>query len=131
GHDDPGNLAEVLRGDLVVAAARGVGLDELPVAEHHDHEQQHDGAGHEGGEGEERHAAHEQDHQQLLRRVGDGAQRVGGEDGQCHALRQQLLVDLLGGERVAQEDAFGQLRGVRGLSAVIRHDRRHYACRRR
>ena len=40
-HDDARDLAEVLRRDLVVAAARGVGLDELAVADH-DHREHHD-----------------------------------------------------------------------------------------
>ena len=46
GRDDQrGPLAEVLLRDLVVAAARRVGLDELPVGQHDHHEQQHDDRG--------------------------------------------------------------------------------------
>jgi hypothetical protein len=68
--DDARLLAEVRAGDLVVAAARGVRLDELAVAEHHHDEQGDDRRRDPGAEREEGGAADQQDHQQLLRRVG-------------------------------------------------------------
>ncbi len=47
----------------------------------------------------------QQDHHEFLWRVGHGAQRVRREYRQCHALGEQLVVDLLARQRFPDDDA--------------------------
>ncbi|MDR6097779.1 hypothetical protein QE454_001398 [Microbacterium sp. SORGH_AS454] len=127
GHDHARHLAEVLARHLVVAAARGVGLDELPVAQHDHDEQRHHGHGDPRTQGQQGRSADQQDHQQLLWRVGHGGQRVGGEDRQRHLLREELFVEFLGGEGLADQDAFRDRRLFAVNATFVSHGARHYA----
>ena len=110
GDDEPGLLAEVLAGDLVVAAARRVGLDQLAVREHDDEQQHDDRERDPRPEGEEPEPADQQDHQQLLRRVRHRGERVAREDRQREVLGEQLPLELVGGERIADQPVLGCVR---------------------
>jgi len=110
--DEPRLLAEVLRRDLVVAAARGIGLDELAVGEHDDREQHDDGECDPGPVRDEAEAAAEQDEDELLRRIRDRRERVAREDRQRQMLGEQLPFELLGRQRIADEPVLGRSRRV-------------------
>ena len=79
--DEAGLLAEVLVGDLVVAAAGRVRLDELAVRGDDGDEQHDDGRGDPRREAQERESAEQQDHQEFLRSVRHRRECVAGEDG--------------------------------------------------
>ena len=86
---DPGVLAEVLVGDLVVAAAGGVGVDVLAVGRDDGQQHHHDGQPHPGRKCHRADAGEGQRQQDFIRRVGHGGQRIRGEDGKGDPLRQQ------------------------------------------
>ena len=109
GDGQPGLGAEVGGGDLVVAAAAGVGVHVLPVGGD-DREHQHDDRDRDpGAEVVGRHARDGQDQQHLARRVGHGGQRVGGEDGQRDALGEERLPQPVAAQRPPDQDPFGHV----------------------
>ena len=56
-----------------------------------------------GPAGEQAETADQQDHQQLLRRVRHGRERVAREDREREVLREQLALELVGRERFADQ----------------------------
>ena len=87
----PGELAQVDVGDLVVAAAGGVGVDVLAVGGHNGQEHHHDGQAHPRGDCHRTHAGQGQGQEDFIRRIGHGGQRVRGENGQRDPLRQERV----------------------------------------
>ncbi len=119
-HDQAGLLAEVLVRHLVVAAAGRVRLDELAVGQHH-HDQQHDdGCGDPGRERQECEPADEQDHQEFLRRVRHGGEGVAREDRERKPLGEQLPLELVGREWIADQPTFWR-------PDFVSHEWRHYS----
>jgi hypothetical protein len=101
-----GDDAEVVLGDDVRAARRGIGLDGLAVAEHQDHQHAHqrDGDRHDVAEGQQTDTADEQQGaQDLLGGVRGGGQGVGGEDGQRRRFAEALVGQLVVVERLAED----------------------------
>ena len=119
--DQAGLLAQILAGDLVIAPATGVRLDQQAVGDDDHHHQQHDRRRDEGGEGQERQPADEQDQQELLRGVRHRGERVAGEDRKCQVLGEQLSLELVGGERVSDEPALGRP-GLFARPGVVNHE---------
>ncbi len=111
--------AQVGGGDLVVAAAGGVGVHVLPVGGDDGEHQHHDRDRDPRAEVVGRDARDRQDQQHLARCVGHGGQRVGGEDGQREALGEQRLPQLVAAQRPADQNPFRQV-GQFGHPVMLR-----------
>ena len=121
GHDEAGLLAEVAVRHLVVAAARRVGADQLAVGRD-DRDEQHDDRDRDPRrEAQEGEPADHEDHEQLLRRVRHGGERVAREDREREVLREELPLEVLGGQRVADDPVLRRLQFCRRLADFIRH----------
>jgi hypothetical protein len=57
----------------------------------------------------------DEDHHRGLGRIGDGGERVGGEDGEREGLRDQRLVELTGRPRTTHEHALRDVEALRAL----------------
>ncbi len=107
--DEEAEIAtEVGRGDLVVAAAAGVGVDVLPVGSDDGEHQNAHHCGDPWREVDERQAAERQHEEDLLGRVSDRRQRVAGEDRQGDLLGQQRLAEAVAPDRPADHAALQQ-----------------------
>ena len=110
----PGVAAEVDRGDLVVAAAGGVGVHGLAVArddgEHHQRDREADlprpDVRRRAGDGE-----HDED---LVGRVRHRGQRVAGEHRQGDPLGEERLPQLAAAELATQQDPLGHVADTHG-----------------
>ena len=98
-----GEVAQVVAGHDVGPAAARVGVDRLLVGERDDGEQDHDRHRDRHHEGEGGRARHRQDDHDLLRGVGGGRQRVGGEDGEADRLADRLVGRVCRGQRPADQ----------------------------
>ena len=113
GHGDAGVGAEVRRRDLVVAAARRVGVHVLPVRRDDDEHHEDDGEpdprrDHQGGRPGER-----EGQQDLVGRVRDRRERVRREHGQRDALGDEGVAEPVAADGTSEQQAFGGIREVR------------------
>ena len=116
GHQRRG-LAEILPADDVRAPAARVGEDRLPVAEHHDGQQQHHDDRDRDQIAEGAHPRLRHQHvEDLLRGVRGGGDRVRREDRQRDELDEPLVVLLRTAQRAAHEESFED--GVHGGPTV-------------
>jgi hypothetical protein len=102
-HDEARLCAEVLVGNLVVPAARGVGAYELAVRNDDNAKESHDRRRDPGREGEEGEPPDAQDHEQFLRAIRDGGEGVGREDGQGNPLAQALALKVRVCDRATED----------------------------
>ena len=121
-HDEARLLAEVAVRDLVVAAARRVGPDQLPVATRRPSRAARSTASATHG-AKLRNASPPTSRiiSELLRRVRHRRERVAREDRQREVLRKQLPLELLGGEGVADDPVLRRLQFCRRGVRLIRH----------
>ena len=110
--DEAGRGPEVRAGDEVGAAAAGVGGDRLPIGDAHQQQQGEDGEGDRHERGEPRRPAEDEDDQRRLGAIGDGGERVRGEDRERPPLRQSLVHRLLAGERPPDHRALDLMPGA-------------------
>ena len=129
GRHEPGHLAEVLLGHDVRAAAVRVGEDRLPVRQHHDQQQRRDDRRDRHDQPARRDRRRDQHDERRLRRIGDGRERVRGEDRQRDPARQQLVLEAAHGHAAADDRALEA--AARGAHLSPRHppDRRRRARR--
>ena len=106
GRGEARQVAEVLAGDDVAATAPGVGADGLAVREGHHHQEHGDAAADWQGQPEGGAAAEDQDRQDGLGGVGHRGERVGREHGEGGDSAQPLVVLVLCGNWLADEQAF-------------------------
>jgi hypothetical protein len=110
--DERRDLAEVLLRHDVAAAAARVGVDGLPVAGHHDHEQ-HADDDRNGRDGPPRLRAdlrlQQQHHEDLVGGVGGGRDCIAGEDRECDLLAQTMVALIGGGDGPADEETLERL----------------------
>ena len=116
---EPGDRRQVRAGHDVRAATVRIGAAHLAVRHRDDGQQQRDGDRHLDRQEHRARAREHQHAQDLLGRVGRGADRVRAEDGQRLALGEALADLLLGRQRASEDDradAGGQpgARGQRG-----------------
>lgn len=104
--------AEVLGGDLEVAAAALVGPDVLPVGGDDGEEDHHDGRGHPRGVLVHDEPFGPEGQQDLLGRVRHRRQRVAGEHGQRDALGEKLLVLLGAAQSASQKHPLHKVRSL-------------------
>ena len=116
--DEARQRAEIVLRHDVGAAARLVRLDGLRVRERDDREQRGDRDRDRQDQVERGRAGGEEDDHARLGRVGDGRERVGGEDREREELREERLLHLAGRHRAADDrapdrDPLGRLRCLR------------------
>ena len=115
-HQGGGN-PQVFLGDGVGAAAGGVGVERLPVGDHHHQRQQADpradGDGVEEGQRQPDGCAGSQSPQNLFGGVGGGGKVVGGQHRQRGALGQTLVLEGSGFERVPDEQVLEMAQHMR------------------
>ncbi len=107
-HAEP--RTEVRGGDLVVAAAAGIGVHGLPVRRDDGDHDRRDGEPDPRCVGVRRDAGEAQGEEDLLRGVGHRRQRVTGEDRQRHALGHQRLAEPLTAHGPADDQPLGDVR---------------------
>ena len=108
----PARLAQVDGGDLVVAAAGGVGVHVLPVGRHNRQQHQHDGQAHPGRERHRRNTGQGQGQQDFIRRIRHRGQCVGGKNRQRDAFGQQRMGELVVAEGTPHKDSLERVEEV-------------------